>query len=225
VTKKWMMGMVTVGMLAAGLLDAAATTQLKIGGEGVIPGDDSWDIGYGASAQVIFWTETGLGFGLYAGAQMWDVTDDVVVYGEDLGGGVGYAQGLGLDGEAIMIPVGASALYKIALGETASLTLEGGVRYVIVNSNVELIYAEAFADAYGNYIAAAESYEIDFDDGIVGVVGADFELALSEGFYLFAGAGYQFDVLKGDITVGGINSEVENELNAVYARAGITLDI
>jgi len=116
-------------------------------------------------------------------------------------------------------------MYKIALGDTASLTLEGGLRYVIVNSNVEFVQAEAIADAYGNYIAAAESIEIDFDDGIVGVVGADFDLQLGEGFYLFAGAGYQFDVLKGDITVGGINSEVENELNAIYARAGITLDI
>jgi len=225
VTKKWMMGMVTVGMLAAGLLDAAAYTQLKFGGEGVIPGDDSWDIGYGASAQVIFWTDSGLGLALSAGAQIWDVNDDVTGYVEDVGGGFVAKYREGFEGDAVMLPLGASGLYRIALGETTSLILEGGLRYVIVNSNVKFVEAFEVDDATGNALVEAMSYDIDLDNGVVGLVGGDFEVALSESFNLFAGAGYQFDVLKGDISVVGIDSDVENELKAFYARAGISLDI
>jgi len=226
VTKKWIVGAVMVGVLAACVHDAAANLEIKISGEGILPGnDDDWDIGYGASAQMIFWSETGLGFALSAGAQKWDVNDDVTSYGLDLGGGIGYGYAAGLEGDAMMIPLGASVLYRIALGQTASLTLEGGLRYVIVNSNVEFVQAEALADIYGNYITSSEAYEIDIDNGIVGVVGADFEMEVSPGFRLFAGAGYQFDVLKGDTAIGGIDLDYENELKAIYLRAGLSVDL
>lgn len=221
-TKKWIIGAVMVGVLAACVYDAAANMEMRIGGEGMLPGnDDDWDIGYGASAQVIFWSDTGLGFALSAGAQQWEINDDVTAYGEDLGGGYGYGYAAGLEGDAMMIPLGASALYRVALGQTASLTLEGGLRYVIVNSNIEFVQAEAIADMYGNYITYAESYEIDIENGIVGVLGADFEMEVSPGFRLFAGAGYQFDVLKGDTSIVGFDIDYENELKAIYFRAGL----
>lgn len=221
-TRKWMIGAVMVGVLAACVYDAAANMEIRISGEGMLPGnDDDWDIGYGASAQVIFWSDTGLGFALSAGVQKWDINDEVTSYGEYLGGGYGYGYAAGLQGDAMMIPLGASALYRVALGQTASLTLEGGLRYVIVNSSVEFVEAEAIADRYGNVIAYAQSYDIDIDNGLVGVLGADFEMEVSPGFRLFAGAGYQFDVMKGDTTIGGVDLDYENELKALYFRAGL----
>lgn len=124
-----------------------------------------------------------------------------------------------------MIPLGVSGMYKIPVGQAANLTLEAGVRYVIVNSNVEFIEAEALADSYGHSYSQSASYDVDLDDAIVGIIGAEFDFELSQGFRLFAGGGYQFDIVKGDVTAGGMDIDYENELKAAFIRAGVALDL
>ncbi len=192
----------------------------------MIPGqDDDWDKGFGAFAQIVFWQESGLGIALSIGTQSWDVNDDVYFFGEDLGYGIGYGYAAGLEGDATMIPLGASGLYKISLGQAANLTLEGGIKYVVVNSDVKFVEAEALADSYGYSISDSYSYDVDIDNGIVGVVGAEFDVELSKGFRLFAGAGYQFDLVKGDMEVDGFDVNYENELKAAFLRAGLACDL
>jgi hypothetical protein len=225
--KKVVVGILMGLTLAAGVYGGSAkSSELKLGGEAVRPGqDDDWDKGYGASARVIFWQESGLGLALSIGAQKWDVNDETYSSGEYLGYGIGYGYAAGLEGDATMVPLGASGLYKIPVGQTANLTLEGGVRYVIVNSNVKFVEAEALVDAYGNAVTDSYSYDVDFDNGIVGLIGAEFDIELSKGFRLFAGAGYQFDLVKGDTQVEGIDINYENELKAVFIRAGLAWDL
>jgi hypothetical protein len=224
---KAVVGMLMIGALAMGAYaEPGKSTEFKLGGEALFPGqDDDWDKGYGASARVIFWQESGLGLALSIGVQKWDVNDEVYSYGEYLGYGIGYGYAAGLEGDATMIPLGASGLYKIPVGQTATLTLEGGIRYVIVNSNVKFVEAEALADSYGYSINDSYSYDVDYDNGIVGLIGAEFDVELSKGFRLFAGAGYQFDLMKGDTEVAGIDINYENELKAAFIRAGLAWDM
>lgn len=192
----------------------------------MFPGqDEDWDKGYGASARLIFWQEVGLGLALSIGAQKWDVNDEIYTYGEYLGYGIGYGYAAGLEGDATMVPLGASGLYKIPFGKTVNLTLEGGIRYVIINSNVKFVKAEALVDRYGNAYVESDSYDVDFGNGIVGVIGAELDFELTKGFRLFAGGGYQFDLHKGELEVDGEEIDYKNELKAAFIRAGVAWDL
>ncbi|HNR93984.1 MAG TPA: hypothetical protein PKM67_02385 [Kiritimatiellia bacterium] len=225
--KKVVISLLVIGVLVTGVYGSSEkSTELKLGGEAIFPGqDDDWDKGYGASARVIFWRTSELGLALSIGVQKWDVNDEMYTYSEYLGSGIGYGYAGGLEGDATMVPVGASGLYIIPVGKNASLTLEGGLRYVIMNSNVKYVEAEALADTYGNVLGASYSYDVDFDNGIVGIIGADFDIELSPGFRLFAGAGYQIDLLKGDTEADGVDIDYENELKGAFIRAGLAWDL
>ena len=62
---------------------------------------------------------------------------------------------------------------------------------------------------------------MDIDNGMVGFIGADIDFDLGSGWRLFAGGGYQFDVMKGDIESAGLKTE--NELAGAFVKGGIGL--
>ena len=76
----------------------------------------------------------------------------------------------------------------------------------------------AAADAFGGLFAAKDT--IDIDDGIIGVIGANIEGKVSKQVSLFAGLGYQLDLVKGGTTFMGEDLEDDNELKALLVRAG-----
>lgn len=200
--------------------------ELKLGAEFVFPDqDDDWDSGFGAEAKIIFWQDEKFGFAASIGLQKWDVNDDIISYGKYLGGGVAYGFAAGLEGDANMIPLGFSGVYRNSIGDNTTLVFEGGIRYVVVDSSVSFGYAEALVDDRGNYIAWSEVLDVDIDDGIVGFVGADINHELKSGLRLFAGAGFQFDLSKGDVSVAGVDTGYENELKATFVRVGAAWDI
>ena len=201
------------------------STEFMISGDFVVPGqDDDWDKGFGATARLAFWQNSTLGYALVIGAQKWDVNDEIYSGGQYMGYGIGYGYAVGLEGDATMIPLGASGLYNINISPTTSLTLEGGLRYVIINSNVKYIQAEALVDSYGNRRTSSRSYDLEYDNGILGVINAYFNMEISKGFRLFAGGGYQFDLVKGKVEASGIKLNYENELKAFQASAGVAWD-
>jgi len=205
--------------------DSSNKTELKLSGEAFFPeDDDNWDKGIGGGAKVIFWQNNGFGLGLSIGAQKWDVNDKIYTERYYLGDGIGYGVAAGLDGDAMMFPLGLSGLYDLQIGKSATLTLEAGVRYIIVNSDVKLGYAEALADSYGNYIVQGDEYDVDIENGFVGFIGADFNFTIAQGIKLFAGAGYQIDISKGEVEFDGYGTDEENELKAAFVRAGLAWD-
>lgn len=188
--------------------------ELKLGAEFVSPGFDVWDSGSGVEAKMIFWQDEKVGLAASIGYQGWDVTDEV--------GGAWLTDEVvwlfRYDGDASMIPLGLSGVYRHAFNEKTKLVAEGGIRYVIVNSDVQL--QEVVTDGS---VAVGRVTDIDIDDGIVGFVGVDLEHALKSGLRLFAGLSAQFDLSKGDVsTVYGAG---ENELEATIFRVGAAWDM
>lgn len=182
--------------------------------------DDDWDKAIGAEIKAIFWQSNDFGFALAAGLQQWTPNDEMYSYGATLRGGIGYGYAGQLDGDATMIPIGASALWRINLREKATLVLEGGLRYVIVNSDVKLKYAEALAGPRGIVVYSDEKKN-EIDDGIVGIIAANIQFKLSDKVDGFVGVGAQFDISKGGQTIGGRDIDRDNELKGVFIRAGI----
>jgi len=196
-----------------------------VSGDFVVPGqDDDWDKGVGATARLSFWQNSALGYALVIGAQKWDVNDEIYSSGGSLGYGIGYGYAAGLEGDATMVPLGVSGMYKVPFSPMTSLNLEGGLRYVIINSNVKFIQAGVLGDSYGNRLTAVRSYDVEYENGIVGVINAYFNMEISKGFRLFAGVGYQFDLVKGKVEASGLNINYENELKAFQASAGVAWD-
>jgi opacity protein-like surface antigen len=151
--------------------------------------------------------------------------DEIYSGGQSLGYGIGYGYAMGLEGDATMIPLGVSGMYNISFSPTTSLTLEGGIRYVIINSNVKFIQAEALVDSYGNRRTASRSYDLEYDNGILGVINAYFNMEISKGFRLFAGGGYKFDLVKGKVEAGGLDINYKNELKDLQISAGVAWDL
>mgnify|MGYP001362371433 CR=1 FL=1 len=201
------------------------SAEFMVSGDFVVPGqDDDWDKGVGATARLSFWQNSALGYALVIGAQKWDVNDEIYSSGGSLGYGIGYGYAAGLEGDATMVPLGVSGMYKVPFSPMTSLNLEGGLRYVIINSNVKFIQAGVLGDSYGNRLTAVRSYDVEYENGIVGVINAYFNMEISKGFRLFAGVGYQFDLVKGKVEASGLNINYENELKAFQASAGVAWD-
>jgi hypothetical protein len=104
--------------------------------------------------------------------------------------------------------VGPSLLYKIADATEWNLTTEVGVRYVFAQSAVSY-----------RRVDSGKKGTLDIDNGVIAVVGLDFERYFDDGKSFFVGAGYQMDIDDGTIQVSDIKS-TSNELEAFFARVG-----
>lgn len=223
VVEKVVISMLMVGVLVTGTVCVASakSTELEVSGEALFSQGDDWDNGYGVSSRAIFWNESGLGVALSIGVQKWGLNDQTTSDSEDFGYGYTYDFVQKISGDATMIPLGVSGLYEIPVNQIVNFTLEGGIRYVIVDSNIKYDETFTYTDGYwGGSYSDSDSYDVDIDNGVVGVLGAKFDVEVSEGFRVFAGAGYQFDMIKGDVSINGYDI-AENELKAAFIRAGL----
>ena len=190
--------------------------EIRVKGEYLKPKlDEWWDSAYGGGVQGIIWVQPNFGFGIEAGIQSWKAVDDVyvmqVVYNQRF-----YAQD---KGDMNIFPIGASALFNIPLGDKAKITLEGGIKYMFVQSDVEHIEEIPLGISGNNIIYDTYKDDVDIDNGMVGFIGADIDFDLGSGWRLFAGGGYQFDIMKGDIDTAGLKTE--NELAGAFVKGGI----
>lgn len=203
---------------------AAGTTigkniEIKLRGEYIKPKDEKyWEKAMGGSLQGIVWVQPNFGFGFEVGMQKWESTEADWTY-LTIGGTPFYAHE---EGDATAFPIGVSGLYKIPIGNVASILLEGGARYVAINSNVERRQEVPYGETETRIYYNNKTYEIDFEDGFVGFIGANIEFDLGSGWSLFGGGGYQFDIAKGDYAVEG-QAVDEHSLAGAFARAGIGL--
>lgn len=116
--------------------------------------------------------------------------------------------------------VGGSILFRPVNDDKIALTIEAGLRYVIVDSQAEIEIAAA--DAFGNLVYA--KYTIEIDNGVVGVIGANIEGKVSDQVSLLAGIGYQFDLVKGDAKFMDEDFG-DNELKALLVSVGISIKL
>jgi hypothetical protein len=175
--------------------------------------DDTYDFGLGAEAQVRFWGEEGFGWALSVGLCSWAIED------QSLSGTDGsLSVSADFDGSVLLLPLGGSVLFRPKLSDEVSLVLEGGLRYVVVNSNVD---ADLEVSDGSTTVFAKE--EVDVENGFVGIIGANLEIEVAETTDLLVGIGYQFDLAEGDVEL--LDEKLgENELEAFYVRAGVAIN-
>lgn len=172
--------------------------------------DDMYSSGFGAEAQIRFWPTSVFGIGLSLGAATWDV--EPYYYSEySYYDGRTYGE---IDGDISLVPFGPSILIAPNLGSKVDLLLEAGLRYVAVDSNVTATVSNYY---YGTY-----EFDIDIEDGIIGVLGVGLDVHLSEIVSLVFGLGYQFDLSKGEAELEGIDVG-DHELEAFYAHFGVSI--
>ena len=177
--------------------------------------DDDYDNGFGAEAQARFWLNPNVGLSLAAGAASWQANDQ-----EQLVSDGDVAVAASIDGDVTLIPLGGSILFRPVNDDRIALTLEAGVRYVIVDSQVEIEVAAA--DSSGDLIYAKDT--VDIEDGVVGLIGANIEGKVSSQVSLLAGIGYQFDLVRGDAK--WMDEDFgDNELKALLVKIGLGIKL
>jgi len=176
--------------------------------------DDTYDSGVGVEAQARFWQNKNIGFGISAGLSNWQVKDSTMHYSDST-----LNMDIDTDGSVTMLPVGGSVLARIFPHENLTLLFEGGLRYVIVESNAD-ISVEGI-DNQGTYIKVKE--EADIDNGIVGLASISAKSPLSKTANLSGTLGYQFDIHKGDVKWLG-EKMFDHELESFFVSVGLELN-
>lgn len=196
-------------------VDWGGGTEIKLGADMLIPAeDDDWEIAYGFSGRLVLWSPEVPQAGLIiaAGGQTWQVND------------TSYSDSFGryrFNGTASMIPFGASLAMRFPFGAAGKMTVEGGMRYVFVDSDVTFVTTEFATDDEPGVVWSSE---IDVGDGIVGLVGVELEIPVGVGIALYGGGGYQFDASRGKYEIDGVDIGYRNSLAAVYLGAGLKLE-
>lgn len=199
-------GLLVFGILVVSSVCYASGAEFRLRPYYLVPGEDRfWDHALGIDAQYVSWMDSHIGIGFSVGLAAWKAEDHVFVE-EDF-----VAQ---LDGSALVVPMGASVLLRPTPADALfDLTLECGLRYVVVNSNVDF----AATDFY-YYLED----ELDIENGVVGGVGAEVGFPLSDAMGLSFGVGYQFDISKGDVEWFDVNVG-EFEMKGFYFNLGLNI--
>jgi hypothetical protein len=196
-------------MLAAAMLIVSPfalaqppTPDLRVGLSWDSPSDDdNWDGGgVGFEVQAVFWLQNKIGIAASLGRTSWDANTDIETIGSTTGA---------LHGDADLTYIGVSAVHDWALQGQWSFRGEAGVRYVDVDSNVDIYYANG---------SGRVTDKLDIDNGVTGILAGDALLKVSEAVTLFGGAGVQFDLMKGDASAFGDDNS--SSLGSVFIRAG-----
>lgn len=206
---------VLIGVILGVTLAQAQKIEIVAAPNYVFPDEkNTWDKAYGIEGQLRLWANDYVALAGAGGIQRWKFKNSTSVL--DLNDELGSAAEV--TGDADMVPVGASLLI-CPIPKDASkvirLTLEGGARYVFVNSNVKgtVVDTEAQTERNGN---------VNIDNGLLGLVGADLSIVPVENFSIFGGGGYQFDLTKGN--VDWLNDDLgDNKMKGWFVRAGLTL--
>jgi hypothetical protein len=176
------------------------------------PKGDDYKNGVGAELQFRRWVNNKFGFAVAAGAAKWKVEEGYFI--DKTSSRLEYA---GVDGDITIFPVGGSALYKPVDDGKIRVLIEAGVRYVVVDSSYSL-WAGIETRRDSVYI------EDDFDikDGVIGLLGANIEAEVAHNLWIVCGAGYQFDLVKGDMKWFGENAG-KHRLKSIAGKVGLSL--
>lgn len=173
---------------------AIPTTEFSVDLRALAPSkQEHWDDAGGIEAQFIFWQPQGLGLGLAVGVQSWNAPAEFIS-DSDADSTLSFSS----EGSMSLLPIGASVHYRIAAGRAVSLTLEAGLRYVLVDSAIDI--ETVYSDAYGS---SSLTDRVVCDDTVTAVLGFRLEFPLDESLRLFCGAGYQKDLLEPTESVYG----------------------
>ena len=176
-------------------------------GRGVLniwfPGGGDFDLyshGYGLVFQYRYWLSEAFGLVGLLGYEKLEVDDGSAdLLPNDVGT---------FGGSVDLVPFGVGAYYAPVFYYGWTLSVEGSLRYMLVNSNVDF-------DPDGG----SDRESVDIGDNVVFLLATDIEREISEQAALFCGFGYQMDVTKGDVKKDGEELR-DNELQGFLVRVG-----
>jgi len=118
-----------------------------------------------------------------------------------------------ISGSATLLAFGGSALFHPSEDNPYGLTLEAGLRYVMVDSDVVVhfrYYNRGNVDVPG---------AVPFDDRIVGVLGVEWQKELKPQLSAFLAGGLWYDFFAGD--ENWLFEELANDFTAAWVQAGL----
>jgi hypothetical protein len=145
-----------------------------------------WLSARGLEAQLRFWNRAELGWALAGGLETWDARSEFALAGDP-----GATVSSLVQGEADLVLLGFSALYRVPLGPGADLVFEGGLRYVFADSQLTSLIA--IEDSTGAY---EFTERVHIEDSLLALLGVSFRAQLNDAVAVYAGADYRFDVAE-----------------------------
>ena len=182
--------------------------------------DEPWSYAEGAEVQWAYWMNLNFGACLALGGQYWKASfsgDDTYT---DPQSGITVPMHHEVSGYAVNVPLGGSLLGRLPLGRFA-LTGELGARFVPVVSEVK--YSVTTPNPMNPVELTTLDQTISIKPPVIAVAAADLEYPLTAKVSLFAGGGYQYDLVQPELeidTLGNGKRTESNEMKAWFTRAG-----
>ena len=189
---------------ARGGLTSEEPGELTVAGQFFMPGVgdfDLFDSGYGASISYREWFMFPFGAGVSLGVSQWQVDSGADAYKDNRIGQY--------DGDAMVIPLGASLYFNLIDWDNWNLILDTGLQYALVDSNVS-----AHDDLQNR------DYDVDIGDAVLWNVGLEYEYMVTENLFLLGGGGYQTDVLAAETDYNGVDDARDTSFQGAYIRLG-----
>lgn len=183
------------GMISEDPGELTASGVLWLPGEG---DHDLFDLGYGAAVSYREWFRFPWGAGLNLGVAQWQVDSGTDAYK--------WQELTDYRGDALLLSIGPALYFNVIDWDNWNLTLETGVQFVYVDSNVKVSFE-------------GESLSVDIDPSVVWHVGLEYEYMLAENLYVLGAAGYQMDVVEAD-TSYDLGSLRDTHLHGAFLRLG-----
>lgn len=209
-------------LAAAGMIlvaQRASANEITAAAGYYIPAaDEDYDLGFGAEVQYRIWLGQSWGVAIAAGISDW-IANDQYVYSSALINGMQSDYYGNVSGSVYMIPLGGSLVFRQKINEQLMLCEEAGIRYVLVESDVEL---DGYLGTPGVEGQPRLHEPLDIDNGMIGRLKVAMECPVSAAMNAVIGIGYQFDIMKGDVALFGEQTG-DNELKALFIEAGIAV--
>ena len=177
--------------------------ELAVSGLAFLPDHadcDLFELGLGAQVSYREWFSFPWGVGVNLGVSQWQVDDASNAFK------IKYVKKY--DGEALVIPFGASLFFNVIDWDNWNLIFETGLQYAFVESSV---------DAYNE--DKGRRQEADIGGAVLWNLGAEYEYMVSENVYLTGALGYQIDALNEDSKFDG-KTVRDVTFGGGYARFG-----
>jgi len=205
-TKLFCVGLLLFGATSRGEFD------ISLGGTYLQPKDrDNFKTGVGGEIQLRAWISDTVGVLVAGGGSSWEARPEREI--QQVGGTL---QGSEISGNVTLIPVGGSLILRDGAQGSSTVTLELGVRQVFAETQVDITLASLDADG----AIRLEKSALEIDDSIIALAEAQVATKFGPASSLFLGVGYQWDVVKGDVSFNG-NKIGENEWESLFFRAGL----
>ncbi len=163
--------------------------ELSVAGQWFFPGmgdTDLFERGYGATVSYREWFSFPWGVGVSLGVAQWQV---------DTGSRTFKYDNLSkYDGDALLIPLGASLYFNMIDWDSWNVILGTGLQYAFVDSSVSVLNGEE---------AVMSRQDVDMGGALLWNFAGEYEYMVSENAYVVGGMGIQFDVMNADTDYPG----------------------